>query len=81
VAMPELHRAMQGHPVAEQIMQWMIDVSGLPVSLIGRLYRMERAPGSDGGASEAQIQCTALQEAGGDPDTGDTLVDEWSAGH
>lgn len=40
VAMPELHRAMQGHPVAEQILQWMVDVSGLPVSLIGKLYRM-----------------------------------------
>ena len=36
VAMPELHRAMQGHPVAEQILQWMVDVSGLPVSLIGK---------------------------------------------
>lgn len=81
VAMPELHRAMQGQPVAEQIMQWMIDVSGLPVSLIGRLYRMERAPGSGDEAPEAQIQGTALQEAAGDPDTGNTLVDEWSAGH
>jgi hypothetical protein len=40
VALPELHRAMQGHPAAEQILQWMVDVSGLPVSLIGTLYRM-----------------------------------------
>lgn len=79
VAMPELHRAMQGHPVAEQIMQWMIDVSGLPVSLIGQLYRMERAPES--GASEAPTQRAALQNAVGDPDADITLVDEWSAGH
>jgi len=41
VAMPELHRAMQGHPVAEQILQWIVDVSGLPVSLVGNLYRMQ----------------------------------------
>lgn len=41
VALPELHRAMQGHPVAEQILQWIVDVSGLPVSLVGKLYRME----------------------------------------
>lgn len=40
VALPELHWAMQGQPVAEQILQWMVDVSGLPVSLIGKLYRM-----------------------------------------
>jgi hypothetical protein len=41
VAMPELHRAMQGYPVAEQILQWIVDVSGLPVSLVGNLYRMQ----------------------------------------
>ncbi|MGH8350273.1 MAG: hypothetical protein ACRES5_27470, partial [Pseudomonas sp.] len=81
VAMPELHRAMQGHPVAEQIMQWMIDVSGLPVSLIGQLYRMEGAPGSASGACEALSQRAALQNTVGDPDADITLVDEWSAGH
>ncbi|MGF0237965.1 hypothetical protein ACQR3P_03610 [Rhodococcus sp. IEGM1300] len=41
VAIPDLHRAMQGHVVPEQVLQWMVDVSGLPVSLIGRLYDME----------------------------------------
>jgi hypothetical protein len=81
VAMPELHRAMQGHPVAEQIMQWMMDVSGLPASLVGQLYRMEWVPGSDSGAPEAVIQRAALQNGVGDPDTGITWVDEWSAGH
>jgi hypothetical protein len=40
VAMPELHRAMQGQLVADQIMQWMVDVSGLSVSQIGRIYQM-----------------------------------------
>jgi hypothetical protein len=81
VAMPELHRAMQGHPVAEQIIQWMMDVSGLPVSLIGQLYRMEWAPASAGEAPEALIQTAAMQNAVDDPDAGITLVDEWSAGH
>jgi hypothetical protein len=28
VAVPELYRAMQGYQVADQIMQWMVDVSG-----------------------------------------------------
>ncbi|MNR20404.1 hypothetical protein D3C85_1372420 [compost metagenome] len=40
VALPDLHRAMQGKPAPEQVLQWMVDVSGLPVSLIGALYRM-----------------------------------------
>jgi hypothetical protein len=40
VALPDLHRAMQGMPAPEQVLQWMVDVSGLPVSLIGTLYRM-----------------------------------------
>jgi hypothetical protein len=44
VALPDLHRAMQGNPVPEQIMQWMVDVSGLPVSLLGTLYRMAPVP-------------------------------------
>lgn len=38
VALPELHRAMQGHLVVDQIMQWLMDVSGLPLSLIVKLY-------------------------------------------
>jgi len=44
VAMPDLHRAMQGLHGPEQVLQWMTDVSGLPVRLIGRLYAMEPLP-------------------------------------
>ncbi|TMU83072.1 hypothetical protein FGA82_00175 [Pseudomonas fluorescens] len=40
VALPELHRAMQGLHAPEQVMKWMTDVSGLPVRLIVRLYAM-----------------------------------------
>lgn len=40
VALPELHRAMQGLHVPEQVMKWITDVSGLPVKLINRLYTM-----------------------------------------
>ncbi len=40
VAMPDLHRAMQGLHAPEQVQQWMTDVSGLPVRLIARLYAM-----------------------------------------
>jgi hypothetical protein len=56
VALPDLHRAMQGLH-AEQVLQWMTDVSGLPIRLIGHLYAMEPPPRgaarSAGGAADA----------------------------
>jgi len=47
VALPELHRVMQGMPAPEQVLQWMVDVSGLTVSLIGTLYRMAQVTSGD----------------------------------
>ncbi|MDU9027722.1 hypothetical protein [Pseudomonas mediterranea] len=38
VAMPDLHKAMQGAAVADQVAQWMVDVSGLSIDMLGRLY-------------------------------------------
>lgn len=52
VALPELHRAMQGYPVVDQIMQWLMDVSGLSVSLIGKLYDMAPLPEYENGADD-----------------------------
>jgi len=74
VAMPDLHRAMQGHAVAEQIVQWMVDVSGLPVSLIGRLYKLEPLPEVE----EVQIDSSVVPADVTDADT--AMADEWSAG-
>lgn len=68
VAMPDLHRAMQGEPVPEQILQWMIDVSGLPISLIGKLYRM--APLAD---DTSNVHAATS-------DGSIALAGEWSAG-
>jgi hypothetical protein len=42
VAMPELHKALQTQSAPEQVMQWMVDVSGLSVSLLGKLYSMRQ---------------------------------------
>jgi hypothetical protein len=77
VAMPELHRAMQGNPVPEQVLQWMVDVSGLPVSLIGTLYSMGPVVTNDGRVPDTQA---ADAQASDDHDDA-TLVGEWSAGH
>ncbi|AKK00627.1 MULTISPECIES: hypothetical protein [Pseudomonas] len=39
VAMPDLHKAMQGAAIADQVAHWMVDVSGLPMDVLGTLYR------------------------------------------
>lgn len=76
VAMPDLHRAMQGHAVPEQIMQWMVDVSGLPVSLIGKLYRMENVRDVEGKVDDPDAGAVNSH------DVDDAAVaGEWSAGH
>jgi hypothetical protein len=60
---------MQGHPVAEQILQWMVDVSGLPVSLISQLYRMGPVVEDDSHASAPEQASDEVSVTG-----------EWSAG-
>ncbi|MBV4485038.1 hypothetical protein HU727_005495 [Pseudomonas sp. SWRI153] len=40
VAMPDLHRAMQGLHAPEQVLKWITEVSGLPVRLVTHLYAM-----------------------------------------
>jgi len=39
VALPELHKALQGKPVAEMLVQWAVDISGVPIHLLQHLYR------------------------------------------
>lgn len=51
VAMPDLHKAMQGAPIADQVTQWMVEVSGLPVDVLGKLYQANVAQ-----PEQAQIQ-------------------------
>jgi hypothetical protein len=58
VALPELHRAMQGLHAPEQVLKWMTDVSGLPVRLIARLYAME--------AMQVQIPASPEGQTSGD---------------
>lgn len=39
VALPELHKVLQGHSGAEMLQQWVTDTSGLPMPLLQHLYR------------------------------------------
>lgn len=80
VAMPDLHKAMKGAQAPEQVVQWMIDVSGLPVGLIVKLYRMRPVAVEDGGVAgrlpdEAGISVDDAQSDGG------AMIGERSAGH
>jgi hypothetical protein len=79
VAMPDLHRAMRGNPVPEQVLQWITDVSGLPVSLIGKLYRMGPVSADEGRAAALEIDDAGVQAAT-DYDDDTAVADEWSAG-
>lgn len=47
VAIPELHKALQTQSAPEQVMQWMVDVSGLSVSLLGKLYSLRQVDVDD----------------------------------
>ncbi|MGE8150041.1 hypothetical protein ACQKP5_02185 [Pseudomonas vancouverensis] len=77
VALPELHRAMQGHAVAEQVMQWMMEVSGLPVGLIVRLYGMSSvSAGEIVGVQSLADATVSSTDASGDAND----LEEWSAG-
>ncbi|WP_426132568.1 hypothetical protein [Pseudomonas sp. PWP3-1b2] len=38
VALPELHKVLQGKPAAEMLQQWLTDASGLPLPLLQHLY-------------------------------------------
>ncbi|WP_311886815.1 MULTISPECIES: hypothetical protein [unclassified Pseudomonas] len=68
VALPELHRAMQGLHAPEQVMKWITDVSGLPVRLIVRLYAMAgiRMPDPDEAAAPNQGKDDAVTEPSAD---------------
>ncbi|SUD30985.1 Uncharacterised protein [Pseudomonas fluorescens] len=49
VALPELHKALQGKPSAELVQHWIVDTSGLPLVLLQHLY------GTDVAANAASI--------------------------
>lgn len=68
VALPDLHRAMQGLHAPEQVMKWMTDVSGLPVRLIVRLYAMGAVHMStpDEATAQGHSEGDALAESAAD---------------
>ncbi|WP_223484878.1 hypothetical protein [Pseudomonas sp. A-RE-19] len=80
VALPDLHRAMQGKPAPEQVVQWMVDVSGLPVNLIGTLYRMAPVVRDESGVPDSETGEVPVQAEAMDPENQTTAPGEWSTG-
>lgn len=58
VALPDLHKALSGSPVAEQIMQWLTDVSGMSLKGVQSLYRKQRVDFSDNTSIIARIRAS-----------------------
>jgi hypothetical protein len=47
VALPDLHKALSGMPAPEQVLQWLVDISGLSLKGLRNLYLKSRTePGS-----------------------------------
>ena len=61
VALPDLHKALMGLQVPEQITQWLIDISGLSKAGLQSLYGKKRVDFSDQTSLLARV-------AAGDPD-------------
>ncbi|MFN3359317.1 MAG: hypothetical protein ACK418_25395 [Pseudomonas sp.] len=61
VALPELHKVLQGKPSADMLQQWLTDTSGLPLPLLQHLYRkrpsvgVRRTRAAHGPAQAAQL--------------------------
>ncbi|MFQ6575890.1 hypothetical protein [Pseudomonas sp. UM16] len=44
VAVPYLHKALRGQPAPEPVVQWLVDISGLPLLVLQTLYGREPLP-------------------------------------
>jgi hypothetical protein len=42
VALPDLHKALSGTPAPEQVVQWLVDISGLSIKGLQSLYLKQR---------------------------------------
>lgn len=68
VALPELHKALQGKPCADMLQQWVTGISGLPMHLLQHLYHKRPLVGASGtlysAPAAAHSAAQALQLSG-----------------
>jgi len=58
VALPDLHKALTGLQVPEQVMQWLIDISGLNKTELQNLYRKKRVNFDDHTSLIARVRAS-----------------------
>jgi len=65
VALPELHKILQGKPAADLLQQWVVDTSGLSLQLLQHLYRQRPSPlaADHGACSHRQAHSTPPRQA------------------
>ena len=56
VAVPYLHKALQGQPAPEPVVQWLLDISGLSLDVLRRLYQREPLPARPAGGLLSSLQ-------------------------
>lgn len=64
VALPELHKLLQGKPSADMLQQWVIETSGLSMPLLQHLYRKRPHTGATRAAAKPKCDTQALQLSG-----------------
>lgn len=58
VALPDLHKALQGSGAPEQVLQWLTDISGMSLKGLNNLYRKRRVDFSDTHSIIARIRAS-----------------------
>jgi len=77
VALPDLHKAMLGQPVPEQVLQWLNDISGLTLAGLQNLYGKQRVDFNDPGTLIARVRAGDPDKhriMAFDPETGNTVA-------
>ena len=78
VALPDLHKALQGLAAPDQVLQWLGDISGLTLEGLQSLYRKKRVDFSDPKSIIARVRASDPDKKRVmtiDPQTGGNIVE------
>lgn len=76
IALADLHRALSGEAAPDQVILWLVEVSGLTLSVLQGLYARNRVDFNDERSIIARVRASDPDKARvmiGDPDTGETV--------
>ncbi|SDW61205.1 hypothetical protein SAMN05444064_10583 [Pseudomonas syringae] len=78
VALPDLHKALSGSTAPDQVMQWLVDISGLSLKGLQNLYDKQRVDFADPDSLIARIRAADPDKGrvmSIDPATGEALAE------